>query len=270
MRRITPVFFPMWLIDSDVRGQWQMEAGFDYQVKSSQESYRAGQWQTRDVIETRIRWETRMGQIARRYNNVAVPAVSDHQNMINWVGNYPFAQSKPYDSAGLGSSAIRIPDLLPQNSWPLAKTSLDKTAEKECIQAANAQHSRNLKLTADYPNQNWSQLLLPLYFTYYTDDDGLPQPIYINGQTGKIGGIRLASQKKGWMWAGIAAGIAVGLFIFGLILTLAGALLPPVVAIGSILIVLAILVGAFAIIPAVWPWQWNRKQRSPKIVTRGN
>ena len=103
--------------------------------------------------------------------------------------------------------------------------------------------------------------LAPLVVSYYTDDDGKNHPLYINGQSGAIGGVRMASQRKGWRWASILAGIAVALLLMGLLLSAVG-----LIPIGRFLIFVAILVGMAALVPAVWPWQWNRRQIPDKIV----
>ena len=260
LQRAVPVYWPMWLVDSDVEGGWQAETGFDYQVKSSQESYTGRSWTTRDVVETRVRWEPRLGQIDRHYDNIAVPAISDHQQLVHHTGAYQMAQAVAYAPPHVAGAALRVPDLPPESAWPLAQANLDKAAAEECRQAANAQHLRNFSLRAAYENLHWTQLLLPLYATYYTDDEGRPRPVYINGQTGAIGGVRLASQRKGWMWAGIMGGIAASVFVAALLVSALGAVFPPAVIIGVILGILAVGLACAAIVPAAWPWQWNRRQ----------
>jgi hypothetical protein len=119
---------------------------------------------------------------------------------------------------------------------------------------------RRFTLHAGYANLHWTQLLLPVYTTLYAADDGAPQVIFINGQTGAISGRRLASQRKGWQLAGISAALAAGLFLLSLLCFAAAVLVPPLAALGILGIIVAFGVGLFAIIPAVWPWMWNSKQ----------
>jgi hypothetical protein len=255
----------MWLVDCDLNGNWQIDAGFDYQVKSSQESYQGSSWQTTEVVEGRIRWEVRKGLINRHYDNVAAVASSDFSKIFGWAGPFSLDRSQPYDEKWIGTYAILAPDFHPESAWPEAQSSVLKIAGKDCAQAANAQHNRNLTIQADYQSIHWTQLLLPVISTYYIDDDGKPQMIFINGQTGKIGGLRLASQRKGWQMAGISMAIALGLLILGLLSTLLTPIFPPIAIFGGILIVGAFAAGIYAIIPAAWPWQWNRKQLEQKI-----
>jgi hypothetical protein len=266
LQRIIPAFLPMWLVDSKTSGDWQAEVGYDYQVKSSKESYGSGQWRTQEVIRTRIRWESRLGQLNRQYENIPVPAMSDHSRILRIAGNYLIAQAIPYSPKNLGKASLRIPDLQPENAWHMAKSSLIKEAAKECQVASNGQHTRNFALNASYDELNWTQLLLPVYTTYYLDDNEEPQIVYINGQSGKVDGLKLSSQRKGWIWAGIIGAIAVGTFLLGLLLLSLGTVVPPLAIIGPILVILAFVIGCGAIIPAAWPWQWNRKQQEQKII----
>ncbi len=261
LKRAVPVFWPMWLVDGDVAGSWQAEMGFDYQVKSSQEAYRGGQWTTTELVETRARWEPRCGEVRRRYHNVSVPALSDEQALTGLIGAYPLGEAQPYDAGAMRGAVLRVPDLPPDSAWPLAREALDRLTAQDCQTAAGAQHVRQSRLNVTYDSLNWTQLLLPLYATYYTDDSGQAQPVLIHGRTGRVGGRRLASQRKGWQLAGLLAGIALALLAAGLVLAGIGALFPPLLALGGFLVVIAFGAGIGALAPALWPWQWNQRQR---------
>jgi hypothetical protein len=119
---------------------------------------------------------------------------------------------------------------------------------------------RRFSIRARYQSLCWTQLLLPVYTTLYTADDGSPRMVFINGQTGAISGPRLASQRKGWQLAGISAAIAAGIFLLSLLLFAAAALAPPLAALGILGVIVAFGVGVFAVVPAVWPWWWNSQQ----------
>ena len=260
MQRLTPVYWPMWLVDCDVDGHWQMEVGFDYQVESTKESYSKGQWESRKQIEDRIHWEPRLGMIQSHLDNIITPALEDHQTRRHQTGSYPIESAVAFEQQLLEDALIEVPDLPPENAWPQAKTQAEKRAAKLCSKAAGAGHARYFSVKAKYTGKNWTQLLLPLLTSYYLDDKGTPQVILINGSTGAIDGPRLASQKRGLQIAGILAAIAGVLLmvaLFGLVLS---SLLPIMIQIAVIFSVLGIGMGLIAIIPAIWPWQWNRQQ----------
>jgi hypothetical protein len=267
LRRATPLYWPLWLVDSQVTGSWQAEVGYDYQVESSQDSYASGQWLSNKVVETRIRWEPRLGQLERHFDNIATPALSDNDRLSRLLGPYRPDAAQPYLSDQLSGAIVRVPDLPPESAWPLAQSQLNRKAGDLCQQAAGGQHIRNFQLQAEYQELNWTQLLQPLYVSYYTDDEGQPQFVYINPQTGAIGGLRLASQRKGWRWAGISLGLALIALIIGVVAFAFSPVLPPLSLLGFLACAAALALGIFAIVPAVWPWQWNRQQRAPKVVS---
>jgi len=76
-RRLRRIYLPMWMVDAEVTAQWQAEVGYDYQVLSHQDHFdeNAGGWKTREVKETRQRWEPRVGRLKRKYQNIPVPAL---------------------------------------------------------------------------------------------------------------------------------------------------------------------------------------------------
>lgn len=269
-RKAVPVYWPAWLVDSDVSGAWQAEVGYDYQVQSSQETYGGSGWQSRPLVETRIRWEPRAGELSRHYDNITAPAASDQARLLSLLGEYLPGQARPFDARELApqpgsheTPVVRVPDLPPESAWPLAKDRLDQAVSMECCQAARGQHIRSFRLQAEYRSLHWTQLLLPMYVTFYTDDAGQVHPVYINGQTGTIGGLRLASQKKGWRLAGILVAVALGLFLLGLLGIALGPVASALSVAGMVFIALAFVAGLAALVPAIYPWQWNRTQTIP-------
>lgn len=259
--RAIPNFWPMWLVDGTVNGAWQAELGFDYQVKSTQESYNSGGWQSRDVIETRILWEPRLGEIERRYCNLGAPAVSDEARLSGLIGSSPFEQAQPYQPALLKGAALRIPDLSPQETWPRVQTEFNQAAAGECQQAAGGQHLRNFKAQVHYDQLTWTQMLLPVYITYYLDDQGKRVPVMINGATGQFGGRRIASQRKGLRWAGVSLLVALALFVLALLTYAAARTAPNLAAFSPLLWLMGFLATVFAAGTAAWPLLWNQSHK---------
>jgi hypothetical protein len=261
LQRLTPIYWPMWLVDGDLSGDWQAEMGYDYQVKSSQESFVEGKWKTREQIETRIRWEPRLGKLTRHYDNAAACALSETDRIVACIGATQRKAALPYRPEAFGQAAIRIPDLPPENAWPLAQAALHQTAAEECRQAAQAQHLRNYAIHPAYTNLHWTQLLQPMYATYYRDDQDRPQIVLVNGQSGLIGGPRRASQRKGCLWSAIGLASSAFLLFIYLLLVLLGRSVSGLSSLAVMTICLALGVGLLAIVPAFWPWQWNRNRR---------
>ena len=107
----------------------------------------------------------------------------------------------------------RLPNRPPQDAWPDARPRFQDEATQECCQAAGGDHIREFRWSAEYDNLNWTQLLLPVYTTYYLDDEQKPQVVLIHGQSGRISGARRASLKRARRMALIIAGVAGAIFL---------------------------------------------------------
>ena len=154
---------------------------------------------------------------------------------------------------------VRLPDRAPEAAWADAVPAFQAAAGEECRQAASADHIRQFRWSPTYASQHWTLLLLPLYATYYLDDDAEPRPVLINGQSGRVFGVRRASMQRAQHTALIIVAIAAVLFLLSLAVGVAGLAVPPLLAVGGIGGVLALCVGLGAIIPIVRAWQFNHK-----------
>lgn len=257
-RRLQRLYLPMWLVDVDVQATWRCEAGYNYQVVSHQDRYEQnrGQWATRQVEETRVRWEPRLGELRRTYPNLAAPALRDDQALRRTLGEFDLRRSQPY--SGLPGGYVRLPDRSTSDAWSDARHSLQGLAAEECRQAIGADHHRQFTWQPDFSRQNWTLLLLPVFTTCYLDDAGQPQVVYIHGQSGKLHGSRRASMRKAQSVAVIILVIAAVLFGLGLLLAALGALFPVLLPLGGIGLVLAALVACAAAVPVVQVWAFNR------------
>jgi hypothetical protein len=256
--RLTRTFVPMWLVDGQVRGHWQAQMGYDYEVASSQEVYRSGGWTTRKLTETRIRWEPRAGTAERVYQNLSVPALEEHAHLTRGLGKFNLKNAAGFSPDFLEGSSVRVPSLLPEAAWPLAKAGLDQLAAQDCQTAAEAQHVDEFSISAEYQDLHWTQLLLPVYTTAYRDEEGKTHTILVHGQSGKISGCRRASQRlaRNWSWGLMA--VALTCFVFGLLFAAGTALLPVLGAISLLFFGASLFVGILAPIPAFWAWNFNR------------
>jgi hypothetical protein len=251
-------YLPLWLVDSDVEGEWQAEMGFDYQAASFREEYQSGQWVSKEITETRIRWEPRVGRLNRHYDNVVVPALRDHKHWMSRLGGYDFGTRKAYASRDVVQSIVRVPDQEPEEAWIDAESALYQAASLECKAASNADHVRNWGMRAQFKNPNWTQMLVPAYLTYYQEADE-NYPVWINGQSGHVYGVKVHSQQKAVIASLVLGAIAAFLFLIGIPLTLIG--------VGIVLIVLGLLVGLLAPVPAIWVWLHNRRLRQERTKT---
>lgn len=261
LQRLQRLFLPVWLVDVTVQAEWQMEAGYDYQVVSHQDRYSdgAGGWRSQEVKENRVRWEPRRGNLERTYHNIPVPALEEHASLRRALGEFNATTSVPYSPELMEGVYFRLPDRSQQDAWPDAVPSLQAAAARECQQAAEAGHIRDFRWSPKYPNRNWTLMLVPIYASYYLDDESQPQPVTLHGQSGAASGTRRASLKRAQRSAWIFLAFAAVLFLLSLFFGISGVLVPMLLPVAAIGIVLAVLVALGALIPLYTVWNFNRQ-----------
>jgi hypothetical protein len=267
--RLQRVFLPMWLVDGQVESTWQAETGFNYEVVSHRDRFdeKRGGWHSQQITETRIRWEPRVGRLARKYQNVPAPALEEHFNLLRKLGEFNPKAGQPYQPQPVQQAIIRLPNRSPADAWPDAVPAFRTAAMEECRAAARADHIRDFRWSANYLHKNWTLLLLPIYFTYYLDDDRNPQPILIHGQTGYLSGPRRASMQRAQRTALIILAVAAAVFTLSLIAAAASLVAPPLLVVSIVGVTLAIIIGLAALFPIAIAWQFNRSQtRKPESV----
>ncbi len=256
--RLAAVWWPMWLVDSEVAGHWSAEAGYDYEAKSSRERFSNGKWRSEEVIDVRIRWEERLGTLQRRYDNVPVQALRGHAKLQETIGRTVTELREPFSDVQLSEAMIRLPDVDPGAAWPYAETQLRQAASFEATAAIGAQHCRDFTLYAEHRGLTWTWLLLPMYATWYTDDSGARHAVWVNGQTGTIGGKRVPSMKRALVWSMVLLGTAIAGFLLLALLAVVGILLPPLIIVAMGLAVIPLGIGIAALWPVVRVWGWDR------------
>jgi hypothetical protein len=253
---------PLWLVDGHVEATWKADVGFDYQVVSSQERYQDGAgWSSRQVQETRIRWEPRVGRLSRSYENLAAPALDDHQQIMARLGEYDLRERQGYDVDVAAQAAVRVPTLEPEAAWPGAQTAFVQAARTECQQAAGADHIRDFAIDAQYGGLNWTLLLLPAYVTWYEEGDQI-WPLLINGQSGRVSGIRRASATKASRASFLVGAMALLLFLLGGLVAAAGLVVPPLLIVGGVVLFIGAVLAVMAPIPMISVWVFNRRTGS--------
>lgn len=259
--RAQRIFLPMWLLDAHVEASWQAELGFPYQVESHKSSYSGGQWYSEKVLETRLDWEKRLGRLSRDYQNISAPALDQHQGLMRALGGFPKRESEAYSSKNLQQAYVRLPQRSTKDAFPDAQENFKERAGEEVQEAAAAEKIRDFRWTATYSSENWTLMLLPIYLSYYTDDEDKKRLIFVNGQSAYLSGEKRASMKR-----------ARQVLIFGLALAAIAVLLALVVAsfypelenIAAIGTLIAGVIGLSSVFPMIQVWQFNQRQEQDR------
>lgn len=259
LERLQPIYLPMWLVDAQVQGEWQAEMGFDYEIVSHREQFKNSDWQTERVKEKRVRWEQRVGRLHRQYDNQAAPALEEQAQVEGKIGRFDRRAQKPFLPGDLHGAVVHLPNRPPEDAWSEAVVGLQTAVAQDCRLACEADHSRGFKWSPRFANQQWTQLLLPLYTSYYLDDDNRAHMVLLHGQTGKLHGAKRASMKRARRVAGIIAVVAaVFLLITLALLAVSYAVTEETLAWAGLVVgILTAGVGGTAVIPLLYAWYIN-------------
>ena len=259
MRRARRYLVPLWLVDGRVEAAWRADVGFDYQAVSYQDRYSQGRgWSSQEVTEDRVRWEPRVGRLRRAYENVVAPALDDHRALMRRLGDFDLGQRAGYSPEAVTDAAVRVPTLEPEAAWPGAEAAFTRAAQEECRQASGADHVRDFRIEAEYDDLNWTLLLLPAFVTWYQEGERI-WPVLVNGQSGRVSGVRRASTRKANVTSLVLGAIALILFLVGGLMALLGAALPPVAVVGGVILILGLFLAVVAPLPAISVWVANRR-----------
>jgi len=128
------------------------------------------------------------------------------------------------------------------NAWERSKTVIREQAKQACYRDIPTCHVRNFSMTADFSDEAWRYVLLPVYLATYKYDERIFQ-IMVNGQTGAVAGQKPVTWWK--VWLAIAAlllpGVTLGLIGLPLLL-IAGAGIVPI-GIGAFLFIIGMVLS---------------------------
>lgn len=255
--RAKRVYLPMWLADATVKATWEAQAGYPYQVESHTSSYQSGQWVSRKVYETRTDWEKRVGQLNRVYDNIPAPALAEHHQLLEHLGDYKLEEAHPYSAENVREALVRLPNRNTEDALTDAQENFRYRAAQDIKQATEADNIRAFTWRAGYQNLHWTQLLLPVFMTYYNDDDNKRRVVFINGYTGHPSGAKRGSMLRARQRTFIGLAITALVAIAAVILVL---IRPDLDDIAALLAIVAVFIGIGALVPVFQVWRFNDHQ----------
>ena len=239
IRRFSAVYLPFWTFDANISADWEAEVG----QQVSQRVYNASQkrWETR----THIVWHWREGQVDVSIDDLVISGVAP-QRLIQTI----LSKTLPFDLSGLvayqsdslaGLQAQAYDVTLPE-AWEQAKVEMRERAKQACHDDIPSTYVRNFSMSADFADESWRYILLPIYLAAYRYKDKVYQ-VMVNGQTGKVAGQKPVDWSKVWLAIGacLAPGALLGLV--GLPLLLLGGIGISFIAFGAILFVVGLIIG---------------------------
>jgi hypothetical protein len=133
-------------------------------------------------------------------------------------------------------------DIALQPAWDYVKAEMRERTREACRDQIRSSHVRNFSMMADFEDETWRYILLPVYAAAYRYESETFQ-VLVNGQTGNVAGQKPIAWWK--VWLAIVGLLTPGvlLALLGLVLLLFGGIGIFPLGLGSILFVIGILIS---------------------------
>jgi DNA-directed RNA polymerase subunit RPC12/RpoP len=228
--RLAGVYLPFWTFDANINARWRAEVGrektetyFDAESKS---------FKTRTVLDWR--WES--GNAATEIDDLLVAGTSRvSRRILERVGNFDLGALVTYTPDYLAGWQAQAYDVTLPGAWEEAKALMREQAKADCLGRIGSPHVRNFTMTADFADETWRYLLLPVYLAAYRFEDKAFQ-VMVNGLSGSVAGQKPVAWWKVWLAVGalLAPGLLAGLI--GVPLLLLGGAGIVLIGLGAVLL----------------------------------
>lgn len=205
--RFRGVYLPFWTFDAFITAEWKAQVGYERQERY----YDSGDktWKTRTVIDWR--WEE--GQIRLDADDLLIPGSSRvSHTILNRLLPYNLDELTAYNPDYLAGWEAQAYDIDLPNAWESGKSIMREQARQSCYNDIRSSHVRNFSMKADFSNEVWRYILLPVYLAAYRFEEKIFQ-VMVNGQTGKVAGQKPVAWWKIWLAISLllSPGLVVGL-----------------------------------------------------------
>lgn len=229
------IYLPYWTFSARVNAQWRAEVG---EMKT--ETYfdwHDAKFKTREVLV----WQWREGTVSSFFNDeleIGTQRVS--ANFSKKLAPFDLDALVTYDPAYLAGWQAQTHEIALDTAWDQARATMRERTRAACYDDIHSKFIRNFTLRADFDEEAWRALLLPVFIATYPFQNKTFQ-VLVNGQTGEVVGEKPIDWRKviGALLAALApgfllmsAGIVLGavwenasaLFCVGALLLVVGAL----------------------------------------------
>ena len=245
--RLVGVYVPWWTFSALVHADWQCEVG----ITKTRRVYKDGKWQT----ESYTVWEWRYGHIdvpLRDWPQLGTSKV--HRGLAKKVDGYDMDGLVDYHPDVLAGWQAQAYDVGLMEAWDQGKEGMRQRVKADCRRDVGHSKVRNLSVVANFDEERWRYVLLPMHLAAYTYN-GTVYHVLVNGQSGTLAG----QKPVVWPRIHLVAGL---LFLPG---ALTGLVSLPLlfVGVGFFTGILALLLLIAAGLVCVWLYRTATDAESP-------
>lgn len=239
LSRLSGIYLPFWTFDTRVRANWRAQVGYEKTVRH----YNASQkrWETR----TQIVWRWEEGTVTLDIDDFLLTGSSPRRishHILNRTYPYDMSGLMAYDPGYLAGWQAQAYETTLTEAWDSSKIMIREEARKACYQDIPSSHIRNFSMRADFEDESWRYILLPVYLAAYRFE-GQPYQVLVNGQTGSIAGQKPVAWWKIWLAVGASLAPGTILGLIGVLLSFLDGAGVILIALGTILFIVGVIVS---------------------------
>jgi Zn finger protein HypA/HybF involved in hydrogenase expression len=237
IERFTGIYLPFWAFDARIRAEWKAEVGYEEQRRR----YRDGKWETETVIE----WRWRHGDVRLPVHNLLIYGTGKLSHvLLEKLYPYDLNALVAYKAGYLAGWQAQAYDTQLKPAWELAKQRMRAQAKDACYADIPTSRVRNFSMTADFDEERWRYMLLPVYLATYTFEDKTYH-VMVNGQTGAVAGQKPVDWLRVWLAIGLA-------LLPGILGGLLGLITLPLSGIGMFVLPIAFVLFVVGLIVSIY------------------
>lgn len=225
------IYLPSWTFSADIAAAWKAEVG--YERTESHYDSSSHTTHTRTVIDWR--WEE--GNVALPIRNLLINGTRNASSILfTKISPFDLSDLRKYDPDYLAGWQAKSYDIALEPAWEIGKAQMREMAKNACYQDIPTSHVRNFSMAAEFNEESWRLILVPIYLSTYRFQEKSYQ-VMVNGQTGVVAGQKPVAWWKVWL-------AILGLLLPGVVSSLIGL---PFLAIGGVGVV-PLFIGAILLV----------------------
>jgi len=231
------IYMPFWTFDATILANWRAEVGYERTERYYDSSSKS--WKTR----TRIDWRWESGQITQSPDDwLGIGTTRISQLLLKRL--YPFNMNAltSYEPDFLAGWQALNYNISLQDAWNSVKAEMRELTRTNCRDQIKSSHVRNFSMLADFENETWRYILLPVFASAYRFENETFQ-VLVNGQTGTVAGQKPIAWWKVWLAISGLLSPGVLLAIIGLVLLLFGGIGIFALGFAAILFVVGLVIS---------------------------
>ena len=240
--RFAGIYLPFWIFDAHILADWKAQVGHE----ETRRVHRDGEWKT----ETEIKWRWESGRVPLPVQNLLVYG-TDKLSQVLLERLYPFDLDKlaEYESSYLAGWQAQAYDIPLKPAWEVGKDRMRRRAKNACYADIASSHVRNFSMTADFDQERWRYVLLPVYLATYAFQNETFH-VMVNGQTGAVAGQKPVAWLRVWL-------VILAMLLPGILGGLLG-LITLAVGVGLFILPFAFVLFVLGMIGSIWVFSTAR------------